>query len=111
MTAWSDHITAPFQREFASIWVVSDPDEILLAPTVSAILGRRGFELVPYRDPLGFRYRYETEIVPADGRAGYIVIVRGDARTVVPWDVLKRARVVSLNFFQYALPIVSSTYS
>ena len=97
MTAWSDHITAPFQREFANIWVVSDPDEILLAPTVSSILGRRGFELIPYRDPLAFRYQYETEMLPAGGRAGYIVIVGGDARTVVPWDVLKRARVVSLS--------------
>jgi hypothetical protein len=97
MTAWSDHITAPFQREFGSVWVVSDPDEILLAPTVSAILGQRGFELVPYRDPLVFRHRYEDEIRQSDESAAYIVHVRGDARSVVPWDVLQQARVISLS--------------
>jgi hypothetical protein len=97
MTAWSDHITTPFHREFGSVWVVSDPDEILLAPTVSVILGQRGFEFVAYRDPLAFRHRYETEILPAKREAAYIVHVRGDARTVIPWDVLQHARVISLS--------------
>lgn len=62
MTAWSDHVTTPFQREFGDLWVVSDPDEILLAPTVAAILGQRGFEIVAYRDPLAFRHRFEKEM-------------------------------------------------
>lgn len=97
MTALSDHVTAPFQREFAHLWVVSDPDEILLTPTVAPTLARRGFELVTYRDPLAFRYRYETEMrVAAEDRA-YIVHVRGDAGTTVPWDVLNEARVHALS--------------
>lgn len=97
MTAWSDHITAPFQREFSSLWVVSDPDEVLLAPTVVATLSQRGFELVAYRDPLAFRHRYETEILPANGRGAYIVHVRGNAGMTIPWDVLQQARVVALS--------------
>lgn len=97
MTAWSDHITAQFQREFGSLWVVSDPDEILLAPTVATILGQRNFELVAYRDPLAFRHRYETGMLLANDGTAYIVYVRGDARAVVPWDVLSEARVVSLS--------------
>ncbi|MGI4748858.1 MAG: BREX-3 system phosphatase PglZ [Janthinobacterium lividum] len=97
MTAWSDHITAPFHREFGSLWVVSDPDEILLAPTVATILGKRNFELVAYRDPLAFRHRYETQMLLANDGGAYIVYVRGDARSVVPWDVLSEARVVSLS--------------
>lgn len=97
MTAWSDHITAPFQREFGNLWVVSDPDEILLAPTVSTVLAQRGIELVAYRDALAFRQRYETELLLAAGDRAYIVHVRGDARTVIPWDVLQQGRVVSLS--------------
>lgn len=97
MTAWSDHVTAPFQREFARLWVVSDPDEILLAPTVYRILVQRGFELVTYRDPLAFRYRYETEIRASAECHAYIVHVRGDAGAAVPWDVLKDARIHALS--------------
>lgn len=97
MSAWSDHVTAPFQREFGSLWVVSDPDEILLAPTVSHILVERGFTLTPYRDPLAFRLLYETEILPRSGAAAFIVYVEGDAADVVPWDVMASARVQTLS--------------
>ena len=97
MTAWSDHVTAPFQRDFGHLWVVSDPDEILLAPTVAPILAQRGFELVTYRDPLAFRHRFETEMRDAPEGGAYIVHVRGDAGTTVPWDVLNEARVHSLS--------------
>ncbi|RYY17644.1 MAG: BREX-3 system phosphatase PglZ [Alphaproteobacteria bacterium] len=97
MTAWSDHVATPFQREFGDLWVVSDPDEILLAPTVAAILGQRGFEIVAYRDPLAFRHRFETEMRTKQDRVAYIVHVRGDARSVVPWDVLNKARLVRLS--------------
>ncbi|HZG09095.1 MAG TPA: BREX-3 system phosphatase PglZ [Allosphingosinicella sp.] len=90
-------MTTPFQREFGSLWVVSDPDEILLAPTVAPILAERGFEMVSYRDPLSFRHLYETEILPSATEVAFIVHVRADARTTVPWDVLQRARVVSLS--------------
>lgn len=97
MTAWSEHVTAPFQREFSRLWVVSDPDEILLAPTVVEILAGRGFELVSYRDPLMFRQRYETEIAPAPDEAAFIVHVRGDARSSIPWDVLDQSRHIGLS--------------
>lgn len=97
MTALSDYILAPFQREFSHLWVVTDPDEILLAPTVAPILAKRGFELVTYRDPLAFRHYYETEIRGAAGGGAYIVHVRGEASTIVPWDVLSEARVHALS--------------
>ncbi|MEH7839774.1 BREX-3 system phosphatase PglZ [Rhizobium laguerreae] len=97
MTGWSDHILAPFQREFSHLWVVTDPDEILLSPTVAPMLAKRGFELVTYRDPLAFRHRYEAEIRGAAGDGAYIVHVRGDASTIVPWDVLNEARVHALS--------------
>lgn len=97
MTAWSEHVTAPFQREFSRLWVVSDPDEILLAPTVAGVLAGRGFELISYRDPLVFRQRYETDIASAEEGTAFIVHVRGDARSIVPWDVLDQSRHVSLS--------------
>ncbi|WP_340267915.1 BREX-3 system phosphatase PglZ [Sphingobium mellinum] len=92
MSAWSDHVAAPFQREFATLWVVSDPDEILLAPSVVDILTERGFEIITYRDPLAFRLFYETSIRDADANTRFIVRVGGDATQTVPWDVLQRAR-------------------
>ena len=97
MTAWSDHVSAPFHREFGHLWVASDPDEILLAPTVASILSDRGFELVTYRDPIAFRHSYETEMRCAAEDRAFIVHVRGDAGTTVPWDVLHEARVHALS--------------
>ena len=97
MSAWSDQVTAPFQREFGPLWVVSDPDEILLAPTVSRILVERGFTMTPYRDPLAFRLLYETEILPCAEEVAFIVYVRGNAAEVVPWDVMSSARVHALS--------------
>ena len=92
MSAWSDHVTAPFQPEFATLWVVSDPDEILLAPSVADVLTERGIEMVTYRDPLAFRLLYETRILPRTADARFIVRVTGDAGQVLPWDVLEAAR-------------------
>lgn len=97
MSSWSDRVTSPFQREFGSLWVVADPDEILLAPEASSVLKARGIELVPYRDPVAFRHRYETEIRPRNGDTAHLVHVREDAATVVPWDVLQEARVEALS--------------
>lgn len=97
MSAWSDNVTAPFQREFASLWVVSDPDEILLTPTVAEVLAGRGFETITYRDPLAFRLLYETEITGNSSDARFIVRFGGDARRAVPWDVLEAARFEALS--------------
>lgn len=97
MTAWSNHVTAPFQREFSRLWVVSDPDEILLTPSVAAILNQRGFELLAYRDPFTFRLRYDTEMRFSGNPDAFIIHVRGDARQIIPWDVLQDARVVALS--------------
>src|SRR4051812_25907580 len=97
MSAWIERVTADFQREFATLWVVSDPDEILLTPDVAHLLAERGIEVVPYRDPLAFRLLYETEIRSVDATSATIVHVRGDTEQVVPWDVLQRARRVTLS--------------
>jgi hypothetical protein len=97
MTTWTNRITADFHPEFASLWVVSDPDEILLTPQVSHVLGQRGIEIIPYRDPLAFRLLYETEIRGAAESRKSIIHVRGNASQIVPWDVLERARRVSMS--------------
>jgi hypothetical protein len=97
MTTWVDRITADFHPEFSSLWVVSDPDEILLTPQVSHVLASRQIAIIPYRDPLSFRLLYETELRQAAGRASAIIHVRGDAKQAVPWDVLSRARFASLS--------------
>ena len=97
MSAWSDHVAAPFQREFASLWVVSDPDEILLAPSVGEVLAGRGIETITYRDPVAFRYLYETRILNRSADTRFIVRVGGDARQTIPWDVLEAARIEAIS--------------
>lgn len=97
MSSWFDHIAAPFHREFATLFVVTDPDEILLAPSVAKILSGRGFEILTYRDPIAFRLFYETEIRSAVADAGFILRTSGEATQLVPWDVLELARIAAIS--------------
>ncbi len=62
--SWRDRILQEFTPELASVTrmtVVSDPDELLLEQGVLDELRAAGFELVPFDDPVAFRYQYERQ--------------------------------------------------
>lgn len=60
---WRSQVLQHFSPEIAKscrVTVVADPDGLLLDDAVSAQLIAMGFDVVPYRDAVAFRYYYET---------------------------------------------------
>lgn len=61
--SWRDEILKFFSPDIAEttrMTVVADPDGLLLDDAVATALGRQGFDVVPYRDAVEFRFYYES---------------------------------------------------
>lgn len=61
--SWRDEILKHFSPEIAaatSATVVADPDGLLLDDAVATALSGQGFDVVPYRDAVEFRFYYES---------------------------------------------------
>lgn len=50
MTAWIDRILKEFPDDLARLWIVADPDDILLDQQVLSGLRERSFEVLPFED-------------------------------------------------------------
>lgn len=59
MTLWVDRILKEFPADLARLWIVSDPDDVLLDEQVLSGLRERGFEVLPFEDSVAFRTEYE----------------------------------------------------
>lgn len=61
--SWRSEILKYFSAEVAAstrVTVVADPDGLLLDDVVATALGRQGFDVIPYRDAVEFRFYYES---------------------------------------------------
>jgi hypothetical protein len=58
--SWRDEILAEFPPSVYRLTLVADPDELLAEEGVAAALGKRGYEMLNYEDPIAFRYAYES---------------------------------------------------
>jgi hypothetical protein len=61
--SWRDEILRHFSPEIAAttrVTVVADPDGLLLDDAVATTLSGQGFDVVPYRDAVEFRFYYES---------------------------------------------------
>lgn len=103
MSSWLERILKEFPADLARLWIVTDPDDLLLDEQVLSGLRVRGFEVLPFEDSLVFRTEYEERY-----RAAWDHAEAGPARSLVlhlrdtnvadlPWDYLRQARKVSLS--------------
>jgi len=105
LSAWTDRLLADFSVEVSRLWIVTDPDGVLLEERLLGALKERGFATIPYEDSLAFRAEYETLFRVAwesgeEGAArGLILHLRGDddAATRLPWDYLRQSRKINLS--------------
>ena len=100
--SWRDIVLAEFAPGISPIIVVSDPDGLLRNEGVLAALSERGFSLLPFEDPIAFRYAYESHYRPLLREADFAgLVVRVTAPSTgmddLPYDILGRARRVSLS--------------
>lgn len=103
MTAWVDRILKEFPVDLARLWIVADPDDVLLQSEVLSGLRERGFELLPCEDSIAFRAEYEERYraawdrrEPGPSRA-LILHLHGTNVSDLPWDYLRQARKLSLS--------------
>jgi hypothetical protein len=102
-TAWVDRILKEFAPDLARLWIVADPDDVLLQSHVLSALRERGFEVLPFEDSIAFRAEYEERYraawdrgEPGPSRA-LILHLRGTNISDLPWDYLRQARKLSLS--------------
>lgn len=103
MNLWAEHIPNHFTAGISLLWVVSDPDNVLLDETLLTTLRNRGFELMQYEDPFAFRVEYEERYRAAWDRGeegptpALILHLRSADANALPWDIVHNGRIVQLS--------------
>jgi len=103
MSAFTDHILSAFPAELARLWIVTDPDDVLLDEAILAGLRGRGFDLVPFEDSIAFRLVYEDEYLrrwqsgDADAPKSLVLHLRAEDASALPADYLAHGRLVTLS--------------
>src|SRR5690554_1033754 len=102
-TLLADRILKEFPSDLARLWIVADPDNVLLDEQVLAGLRERGFEVLPFEDSVAFRAEYEERYRAAweagepNAPSALVIQVRDSSTAELPWDYLRQARKVSLS--------------
>lgn len=101
-SVWHQRILGFFTADLSRLWVACDPDGVLLDERLLSELRTRGFEVMGYDDPFGFRAEYEeryraawdaNESAPS---AALVVHLRRDNADDLPWDIVRNARTVRM---------------
>jgi hypothetical protein len=61
MADWRDSILKNFQKRIARLTLVADPDGLLTEERMLTAIKDRGFDLIPFDDPIAFRFAYESQ--------------------------------------------------
>ena len=114
---WRNQILTEFTPKVARLTLVSDPDGLLLEEGILAGILQRGFELIPFEDPVAFRYAYESGFRSRWDRGeqpDLVVVLHSGASDLgyLPYDLLQAGRRLSFNlgeiFPNLSYPIVSA---
>ena len=116
MSPWIDRILKEFPADLSRLWIVADPDDVLLDEQVLSGLRERGFDVLPFADSVAFRAEYEDRYRSAWDRGeaapakALVLHLRGTNVADLPWDYLRQARRVSLSlanlFPRLSYPVV-----
>ena len=102
MNSWRDIVLSEFIPQVARLTLVSDPDGLLLEEGVLAGIREKGFELIPFEDPIEFRYAYESNFRSRWDKGeqlDLVVILRcaSGELAALPYDLLQAGRKVSFH--------------
>lgn len=100
MSDWREQIVDQFMLGGSRIYVVSDPDGLLAEEEINRQVRERGFDVLPYEDPIAFRHAYETKYrrhwANGNDRSGLIVWTGAQDVSEFPYDILSVGTTVSL---------------
>jgi len=102
MSNWRSQILKEFTPQISRLTLVADPDGLLTETGVLQGLQERGFELIPFEDPIAFRYAYESKYRLRWDRGEateLVVVLRAEMEdlSVLPYDLLQAGRKLSFN--------------
>src|SRR4030042_2443531 len=102
MSSWRDQILKEFTPKVARLTLVADPDGLLLEEGILEELRERGFELIPFDDPISFRYAYESKFRSRWDRGEQtelVVVLRSKASELasLPYVLLQAGRQLSFS--------------
>ena len=102
MSDWRDRILDELTPDVARLTLVADPDGLLLDEDILPAIHNRGFELIPFEDPITFRYIYESRfrsLWDLGRRKDMVVVLRSTDSGIasLPYDLLEAGRCLSFN--------------
>ncbi len=102
MADWRDAIFKALDMGYHRLILAADPDALLLEPRILESLRRKGYTLLPYDDPIEFRYLYESRFrshwdAGEPGDAKLVVRLPESDLSVLPYDLWQIGRKVSLS--------------
>lgn len=100
MGSWRDLMFSEFSPKVSKLTLVADPDGLLLEEGVLHGIKARGFELIPFEDPVAFRYAYESKFRKHwdQGEDTSLVVALHSASSdleTLPYDLLQTGRKLS----------------
>src|SRR5947209_15062904 len=105
MANWRDSILKHFQPKISRLTLVADPDGLLTEERMLSAIRQRGFDLIPFDDPIAFRFAYESQYrsVWDQGQMTDLVVVLRSAEqqlSRLPFDLLKAGRQLTFALHQ-----------
>lgn len=97
MANWRGTILKDFKPKISRLTIVADPDGLLTEEGMLSAIRERGFDLIPFDDPIAFRFAYESQYRSRwdKGKNTDLVVVLRSAEqelNKLPFDLLKAGR-------------------
>jgi hypothetical protein len=117
MAEWRDSVLKEFPSQVARLTLVADPDDLLTEEGILRGLKERGFDLIPFEDPVEFRFAYESQYRAEWDRGvttDLVVVLRSQTRDLekLPYDLYQAGRKIAFDltgvFPNLSYPVVDS---
>jgi len=114
---WRAHILQEFTPQIARLTLVADPDGLLIEEGVLQAIRDRGFEVIPFEDPIAFRYVYESTFRARwdrgeDTERAVVLRTASSDLNSLPYDLLQAGRQLSFTlgdvFPTLSYPVVAA---
>jgi hypothetical protein len=105
MANWRDNILKHFQPKISRLTLVADPDGLLTEEGMLSGIRERGFDLIPFDDPVAFRFAYESQyrsLWDRGQKTDLVVLLRSAEQRLgsLPYDLLKAGRQLTFALHQ-----------
>lgn len=105
MANWRDTILKNFKPKISRLTLVADPDGLLTEEGMLSAIQERGFDLIPFDDPIAFRFAYESQYRSRWDKGkntDLVVVLRSTEQQLnkLPYDLLKAGRPLTFALHQ-----------